>query len=232
MAPASSASPRFATSTSCRRSGALLITAAAQDRAAARAALCACWRWCRADDFRSDLHTKASGALHYENQQHACGRGASLPLVASRHWLSRSQVSRARPAPRPRSAASSYRRPIQLRRGDQGEGLGIEGVVGAARRAAGGCAQRAADHDGRCRLRRAVHLRRGHPDAGPGPHREAGAALHELPLDFALLADAGGADHRPQPPCGRLWGRGRDGDGLPRLQLDHPEGERHDRHAS
>ena len=31
-----------------------------------------------------------------------------------------------------------------------------------------------------------------------------GAALHAVPLDRALLADAGGADHRPQPPLRRL----------------------------
>ena len=29
---------------------------------------------------------------------------------------------------------------------------------------------------------------------------KAGLALHAVPLHRALLADAGGADHRPQPP--------------------------------
>ena len=46
--------------------------------------------------------------------------------------------------------------------------------MGAARRAAEGRAQRAAHHDGRRRLRRAGHVRRRHPDAGTGSHRERG----------------------------------------------------------
>ena len=33
--------------------------------------------------------------------------------------------------------------------------------------------------------------------------REDRAALHAVPLHRAVLADAGGADHRPQPPLGR-----------------------------
>ena len=48
------------------------------------------------------------------------------------------------------------------------------------------------------------HLRRRDPDAGARPHRQGRAALHQLPLDLAVLADAGGADHRAQPPLGRL----------------------------
>ncbi len=39
-------------------------------------------------------------------------------------------------------------------------------------------------------LRRAEHLRRRHPDAGAGPHRQGGPALHAVPLHGALLADA------------------------------------------
>ena len=35
-----------------------------------------------------------------------------------------------------------------LRRRDQGESLGVDAVVAGARRAAEGCAERAADHDG------------------------------------------------------------------------------------
>ena len=45
-------------------------------------------------------------------------------------------------------------------------------LVGAARRAAEGRAQRAAHHDGRSGLRRAEHLRRRHPDSGHGSHRQ------------------------------------------------------------
>ena len=87
-------------------------------------------------------------------------------------------------------------------------------LVAAARRAAEGRAERAPDHDRRCRLRRAGHLRRRDPDAGAGPHREERAALHELPLHLALLADARGADHRPQPPrrpASAWWAKSRPG---------------------
>ena len=42
------------------------------------------------------------------------------------------------------------------------------------------------------------------PTPAHGPHRQGGTALHAVPLHRALLADAGGADHRPQPPLGRL----------------------------
>jgi hypothetical protein len=91
-------------------------------------------------------------------------------------------------------------------------------------------AQRAAHHDRRRRLRLAQHLRRRDPDPGAGPHREERPALHELPLHFALLADAGGADYRAQPPLGGLRGGRRDRDRLPRLRLDHPDREGHHRH--
>ena len=77
-------------------------------------------------------------------------------------------------------------------------------MVAAARRAAQGRAQRAAHHDRRPGLRRQRHVRRRHPDAGAGPRRQGRAALHAVPFDGALLADAGGADHRPQPPRGGL----------------------------
>ena len=56
------------------------------------------------------------------------------------------------------------------------------------------------------------------------------AALHELPLDVAVLADAGGADHRPQSPRRRLRRGGRDRHRLSRLQFDHPARQRHHRH--
>ena len=126
-----------------------------------------------------------------------------------------------------RQAASAAR--SEVRRGDQGKGLGVEGLVGATRRAAERRAQRAADHDRRQRVRRAGHLRRRRSDTGAGSHREERAALHELPLHVAVLAVARGLDHRAQPPRRRLRRGGRDRDGVPGLQLGHPEGERHHR---
>ncbi len=67
-----------------------------------------------------------------------------------------------------------------------------------------GRAQRSAHHDRRPGLWRQRHVWRRHPDAGAGPHREGGAALHRIQLHRAVLAHAGGADHRPQPPLGGL----------------------------
>ena len=61
------------------------------------------------------------------------------------------------------------------------------------------------------------HLRWCHPDAGAGPDRQGGAALHAVQLHRAVLADAGGADHRPQPPLGRLRRDHRAVDGFPGL---------------
>ena len=78
-----------------------------------------------------------------------------------------------------------------------------------------GRAQRAPDHDRRRRLRRLRHLRRGHPDARARPHRGHGTALHPVPLHRPLLADPGGADHRPQPPRRRLRRHYRAVDRLP-----------------
>ena len=60
----------------------------------------------------------------------------------------------------------------EVRRGDQGKGLGVQSLVAAARRAAQGRAQRAAHHDGRPGFRCTEHLRRRHPHAGHGSHRE------------------------------------------------------------
>ena len=96
-----------------------------------------------------------------------------------------------------------------------------------------GRAERAADHHRRCRLRRAQHLRRRDPDAGDGPHRERGSALQPDVLHGAVLADARRADHRAQPPLGRLR-RGLGAvDRLPRLQQHHRQGQGDDRpHAA
>ena len=60
--------------------------------------------------------------------------------------------------------------------------------------------------------------------------RQGRAALHPVPLDGALLADARGADHRPQPPLGRLRRDRRTVDRLSGLRLCHRSGERDDRH--
>ena len=73
------------------------------------------------------------------------------------------------------------------------------------------------------------HLRRRHPDADDGPHREGGPALQPHVLHRAVLADARRADHRAQPPLGRLRRDLRAVDRLPRLQQHHRQGQGHDR---
>ena len=85
------------------------------------------------------------------------------------------------------------------------------------------------DHHRRRRLRRAEHLRRRHPDADHGPHRAGGPALQPHVLDRAVLADARRADHRAQPPLGRLRRGLRAVDRLPRLQQHHRQGQGDDR---
>ena len=115
-------------------------------------------------------------------------------------------------------------------RGDQGEGIGIETVVGAARGAAEGRAQRLAHHDRRCRLRCAGDVRRRHSDPCPRPHRRTGTALHQLPFHRAMLADARGDHHGPQPSFGGHRRGRRNSDGLSGLRLHHPDRQRHRRH--
>ena len=104
----------------------------------------------------------------------------------------------------------------EVRRQDRAQRRAVEALLAAARRAAQGRAQRAADHDRRRRLRRPQHLRRRDPDAGAGPHRQERPALHQLPFHGAVLADPGRADHRPQPSLGRLRRDLRAGDRLSR----------------
>ena len=94
-------------------------------------------------------------------------------------------------------------------------------MVAADHRAAQGRAQRALDHDRRPGLRRARYLRRRDPDAGAGPDREQRAALHAVQLHRALLAHAGRAHHRPQPPLVGLRRDHRAVHGLPGLRLGH-----------
>ena len=117
----------------------------------------------------------------------------------------------------------------EVRRQDRTHDEGFEALLAGTRRAAEGCAQRAADHDRRFGLRRPQHLRRRHSDTGARPHRSERPALHELPFDGAVLADAGRADHRPQPSLGRLRRDLRAGDGLSRLRQLHHQGQGDDR---
>ena len=56
-----------------------------------------------------------------------------------------------------------------------------------------------------------------------------GPALQPRVLDRAVLADARRADHRAQPPLGRLRRDLRAVDRLPRLQQHHRQGQGHDR---
>ena len=97
-------------------------------------------------------------------------------------------------------------------------------VVGADGRAPQGRAQRAPHHDRRPGLRRLRHLRRRHPDAGDGPHREGRAPVYPVPLHGALLAHPRRAGHRAKPSLDRLRRDRRTLDRFPGLQLDHPQG--------
>ena len=61
------------------------------------------------------------------------------------------------------------------------------------------------------------YLWRRHPDSGHGPNREGGIAIYAVSLHRALLANAGGASHRPEPSLGRLRRYRRDVHRLSRL---------------
>ena len=66
--------------------------------------------------------------------------------------------------------------------------------------AARGRAERPARPHRRRRLRQPEHVRRPHRHAGHDARRRGRPHLQPLPRDRALLADARGAAHRPQPP--------------------------------
>ena len=110
----------------------------------------------------------------------------------------------------------------EIRRQDRAQCRAVDALLAAARRAAEGRAERAADHDRRLRLRRPQHLRRRDPDAQPRPDRRQRPALHQLQFDGAVLADARGADHRAQSPLGRAsaWSRSRR-PAIPGYDFDH-----------
>ena len=75
----------------------------------------------------------------------------------------------------------------------------------------------------RRRLRRVERVRRAVRDAERGAPRGGRPEVQPLPHDGAVLADAGGAAERPQPPHGRHGRHHRDRDGRAGLQLDAAE---------
>ena len=171
---------------------------------------------------RTKVRVSTGGSRH-ENQQHACGlrfNRAQLrfgvgtadhrcPRFARRHHHNQRKTNSA-----PRS---------EIRRGDQREGFGVKSLVAAARCTAKWRAKRVAHYDGRCRLRLAVHFWRGDPYTDARPYRRKWAALHQFPLHFALLTDAGGDYHGTQPSFGGFRRGRRNSDGVPGLRLNHPD---------
>ena len=118
----------------------------------------------------------------------------------------RAQV-RPRPqrASHPRSRLRRHDRPLAA---DIGSRLDDQHDADAAR----GRPQCLARPHRRRRLRQPEHVRRSHRHAHHDARRPNRPHLRSLPRDGALLADAGGATHRPQPPhrglriCGRVPG--------------------------
>ena len=103
------------------------------------------------------------------------------------------------------------------------EGPGDVVPADRAAAAAGGRAERADRPDRRRRLRRVERLRRADRDADRRAARRERPQVQPLPHDGALLADAPGAAHRPQPPLGRHGRHHRDRDVRAGLQLDPAE---------
>ena len=95
--------------------------------------------------------------------------------------------------------------------------------AGRAAAALRGCAEHSHHPDGRRRAGDAVDLWRRDQYADARPHREDGGVLQPLPFHRHVLADAGGAAHRPQPHAGRQWPDRGDRQRLRRLQRYDPE---------
>ena len=110
---------------------------------------------------------------------------------------------------------------------DQPERHAVKARMARARGAAEGRAERPADPARRRGLRLEFDLRRRHSDAHARQDRRQRSALHQLPLNVAVLADACGAADRAQSPFGRLRRDLGDGDGLPRLRQRDGAGKRH-----
>ena len=119
-----------------------------------------------------------------------------------------------------------------VRRCDRPLGQRLDTVAAADHPPAGDGAERRGGDARRRRLRRAEHVRRAGADPGPRPGRRTGPALQPVPHDGAVLADAGRAADRAQPPQ-RAHGRHRrDRLRLPRLRRDDPAQHRHDRRGA
>ena len=113
---------------------------------------------------------------------------------------------------RPQRAADRRAQATRLHRDRRAQGQGAAALRGQG---TGRCAQRRHRADRRHGLRRAQQLRRPgrHADAGQaGPRRPA---LQQLPHHRGVLADARGAEVRPQPSHGEHGLHHRDGDRLP-----------------
>ncbi len=96
------------------------------------------------------------------------------------------------------------------------------------RQGAQGSAERARRSLRRHRVRGVVALRRSDQHAHDGPPGRERPDLLAMAHDRALLADPVDAPHRAQPPLERLRLDLGVLDWVPRLQLAHPAGERHD----
>ena len=103
----------------------------------------------------------------------------------------------------------------------QGSGHDVPADRGAA--PAGGRAQRAGRADRRRRLRLVERVRRAVRDAERRAARGGGPEVQPLPHDGAVLADAGGAAERPQPPHVGMGGITEIATARAGLQLDAPE---------
>ena len=86
--------------------------------------------------------------------------------------------------------------------------------------------------DRRRRLRAVRHVRRAGADAGPRSARGRGAALHALPHDGPVLADARRAADGAQPPLHRQRRDHRGRDRLRRLHRHHRQERGHDRRGA
>ena len=139
-------------------------------------------------------------------------------------WLPTEEIAANERTRRQRSLRPAHSRPgIRGSRHVRREGSGDLVSADRAAATAGGRSERARRAARRRRLRGLERLRWADLDAHRGAARSERAQVQPLPHDCALLADAPGPAHRPEPPRGRDGRHHRDRDFGARLQLDPPE---------
>lgn len=144
--------------------------------------------------YRADTPNRIDGSfLHY-----VCGcRGVRSTTFARALFAGGNYLSKQRKTVAGRGSA--------FRWGHRARRARLQALLGSAHCSAQRRTKRTVDHDGRCGFRRIQYVRRSHPHARAGPHRQQRPALHQFQLHSALLAHPCCSHYRTEPPLGRVW---------------------------